>query len=266
MIDSTELEKLGHMAIRFENRTWLDEIQKTVREHFLGDPTMWHKNAEASQLDHLQLAKQINAAIVQGDFVKKLLADNLVPFREIVGPNLDIQVAPHLRISRPEKEEDLVDWHRDSFYGNSPWEMNLWFPLFTLEEGAGLLFVEGSHLTPSRNIRVVKDANEFRRAVTKGSVANDMGYVYLPKTDDTISNMNPTHVRCLSPDVGSGVFFFGCGIHRAQNLSNRTRISLDVRIRDARAPTETKSGYYRPLCRSVVESCVAEFLGNTTSN
>lgn len=252
------------MAIRFENRTWLDEIQKAVRAHFSDDPTLWHENTAVSQLDHLHLAKKINVAIAQGDFVKKLLADNLAPFREIVGPNLDIQATPHLRISRPEKEEDLVDWHRDSFYGNAPWEMNLWFPLFALEEGAALLFVEGSHLTPSRNIRVAKDANEFRSSVTAGSVAHDMGYVYLPKTDDTIVNMNPAQVRCLSPDVGSGVFFFGCGIHRAQNLSKHTRVTLDVRIRDAHTPTTTKPGYYQPLCRSVVSRCANEFLDNTS--
>lgn len=262
MINLKELETFGYTTIQFEQKQWLDEIQEKARRLFPCDPTLWHEVKNVTQDEHLKLAHELNAVLNEGDFVKKLVLDNLKPFQELIGPNLDIQSTSHLRVSRPEKEEDFVDWHRDVFYGNSPWEMNLWFPVFPLEKGADLLYVEGSHVLPAENIREVSDTNTFRQTVKKGSIAHDLGYVYGPKTDDTISELDQEKIRSLSPKYGNAVLFFGCGIHRAINLSTFTRVTLDVRIRDARAPTKTKPGYYSPLCRGIVERCASQFLGN----
>jgi hypothetical protein len=259
MIDAAQLEVSGYTTLPFERTRWLEEIRKAARAWFPGEPVRWHEQRDVSQEKHLELAYGFNTQITENGYVAKLLLDNLGAFCALLGPSLDIQTVPHVRVSRPEKEEDLVDWHRDVFYGNSPWELNLWIPIFPLEKGASLLYVEGSHLVPPHNVRDADDSNAFRRTVTKQSIAHHLGYVYAAKTDDSIEQMDADEVRHIAPAYGSAALFFGCGIHRAVNRSAATRFTVDVRLRDARAPTTTKPGYYSPLCRGLVERCAAKF-------
>ena len=65
----------------------------------------------------------------------------------------------------------------------------------------------------------------------------------------------------VSPKIGQGILFFGCLLHRAQNFSNKTRISLDVRLCNSYAPRCEKPGYYEPLYRGLIHRCVRNFQG-----
>lgn len=259
MVDLNSLSKNGYTIVKFENPNWLFKIQEHVKKSFHHNPTEWHKQ-DITLDSHIEKVKHVGDQIAQQDYCTKLMQENLTPYLTFLGPDIDIQAAPHFRVSRPELESDLVDWHRDTFYGNTPWEVNLWFPVFPLGEGSGLKLLPGSHVLPSRNVREIQDADEFRSQVKKGSTANQIGYVYLPKTDDTISSLKHSQVIMLSPQVGEAVFFFGCMVHRAQNLSKLTRVSIDLRLRSHFAPTQTRPGYYKTLSKGIVETCVQEFL------
>lgn len=52
------------------------------------------------------------------------------------------------------------------------------------------------------------------------------------------------------------IIFFRHMVHRAQNASQNTRISIDVRVKNMLAKTNTKPGYYQPLTRGVVSRYV----------
>ena len=253
------LENHGYEIIDFKNLDYLCAIQDVIRSSFPCLPTEFHKG-NFSDEERLELVKKAKDKIVEKNLVKKFLIENKEFLIQLLGPDIDIMTDIYLRVSRPNLESDFIDWHRDTFYGNSFWELNFWMPVFPLEKGAGLMLVEGSHLTPASNVKSVKDENKFRNQVTKGSLANELGYLYAPKTDDTISNIENENVILLTPKLGQAVLFFTHVVHRAQNASSITRVSIDLRIKNMFAPTNTKPGYFQPLARSVVTHCVEKML------
>lgn len=255
MRNNADIYQNGYVIVNFEHTKYLDEIQNLITSQFLSDPTQFHERTIDDE-SRLSLIKKTKDAIISKEIVKNLLLANSECFISLLGPDVDIQSEIYLRVSRPHREGDLIDWHRDTFYGNTPWELNFWLPVFPLAKGAGLMLVEGSHLVPADNVRHIEEKNEFRKKVIKGSTASELGFQYAPKCDDTISNMDMSKVKLLTPKIGQAIFFFGHIIHRAQNFSNKTRVSIDVRIKHMLAPTTTKFGYYKPLMRGDIARCV----------
>jgi hypothetical protein len=253
-----DLDRLGFTLLDFGNRRALRQLRSIVRGHLGPQPRRWHR-AVRDGADYLEQVKRVADAVVAGDAVTRLIDTNIEPFLTLFGPDLDIQGAPHVRVARPDCAGDQVGWHRDVFYGNSPWELNVWFPLFALPRGAGLRYLPRSHRTPPSNVRWANDENVSSGAVTKGSIAHQLGFVYQPKTDDTIAGIDEDDTVLLRPRVGQAVVFFGSGVHRGQNRSPHTRITIDVRLKHAFAPSDARSGYYKPLRRGVV-SITAERL------
>lgn len=254
------ISKNGYAIVDFKDLTYLHAIQETVKSIFPCSPIALHQETIADT-ERLQLIKQTKDEIVKQDLIKNFLLANSELLVSLLGPDIDMQSDIHLRVSRPAEENDLIDWHRDTFYGNSYWEFNLWFPVFPLEEGTGLMVIEGSHLMPSNNIRpVAVKENTFHKEVTKGSLANELGYVYAPKTDDAIANCDATQIKLLTPKIGQAILFFGYMAHRARNSSNNTRVSIDLRVKNMFMPTNTKSGYYKPLMRGVIANCVEKMI------
>jgi hypothetical protein len=251
----------GYVVQEFHQKSLLREAQQLVKSQFQCNPVEWHKQ-DISHEQHVAQVKKTLDALLASRLVTRIIQDNKDEFVSVLGPDLDVQASPHVRITRPEIEGDAVDWHRDSFYGSTVWELNVWFPLFPLDKGAGIRILPGSHAKPSRNIRDGQESNAFRKTVSKGSVAHQIGFVYAPKTDDTLSGMNPADTILVAPDFGSFVTFFGCAVHKGQNRSALTRISVDVRIKNSFTPTNTKPGYYECLARGVLADVAQQFHDN----
>jgi len=262
MSDSS-LSQHGYEIVKFKNLATIYEIQEVISSVFPCQPTEFHKQS-VSEEERLSLVKQARDKIVAKKLTKKLFLENTDFLISLLGPDVDIQSEAYLRVSRPNCESDFIDWHRDTFYGNSYWELNFWFPVFPLEKNAGLMVVDGSHLEAANNVQSIRDKDNFRSQVTKGSLANELGYLYAPKTDDTIANLDPKRVILLTPDLGQGVIFFTHVAHRAHNSSSITRVSLDLRIKNMFAYTNTKPGYFQPLLRSAVTRCVEKMLTMNT--
>ena len=235
-------------------------MQKVTARFFKSGPEDWHLK-KATEKEHFALVRSVTEAIQESGLVARLLRNNFDKFTHLLGPDIDMQTAPHVRISRPGQSSDFVAWHRDTFYGNSPWEMNVWFPIFELKKGAGLMIVAGSHRMPSREIETVDQDYGLEQAVKKGSVINRLGYPHTPKRDRVIATLKPSQVAVVRPRVGQAVIFFGCSAHKAANESSSTRVTVDLRVKNTHAPTNTKPGYYVPLHRGVLAETVAKFEG-----
>jgi hypothetical protein len=94
----------------------------------------------------------------------------------------------------------------------------------------------------------------------KGSLANELGYTYAPKVDDAIATCDPAQIKLLTPQVGQGILFFTNMAHRACNTSPSTRVTIDLRIKKMFAPTNTRPGYFEPLLRGPMSSCVEKMI------
>ena len=257
-IRSEFLNEHGFVTVHFEHTQAIADLQALYKK-FFKNPTQWHLE-KVSQDEHVMKVKELTDAIAESQLAQKLFLDNIQPFISLFGPDIDIQAAPHIRVSRPKVEEDLIGWHRDTFYGNSLGEINIWMPIFELQQGAGLQILDGSHKTASQNVRDKADANEFKKNVAKGSVASQAGYPYAPKTDDSIENMDPSKVKLLAPKVGEAILFFGYCVHKATNTSIETRASMDFRIKPTLLKTTTKPGYYVNLHRGPLTESLGQFL------
>lgn len=257
----SSLENKGYCFFDLSDRACLREISNLV-EQCLPRPILQFHESNLTIDAQVELVLQITNRIASSDLVTKLLFHERAFFMSLLGPDIDVQSKPHLRLSRPSTASDLIGWHRDSFYGNSPLEMNVWFPLAELQGDAGLMLVSGSHVVPSENIRDVEETDDFKKTITKGSSANKIGFQYSPKTDDSIVGMKSEGVHLLQPKFGEAILFFGCMIHKAQNVSPVSRASIDVRVKHALAATETKAHYYKPLCRGLISTCADAFLGH----
>ena len=72
---------------------------------------------------HLELLQFIH----ESQIYLEVLTENLAVFESLLGPDLDAQVEPHLRIARPGKYQDNIGFHSDIDYGNTSYEMNCVF-------------------------------------------------------------------------------------------------------------------------------------------
>ena len=78
----------------------------------------------------------------------EVLAKNKEVLELIMGPDIDVQVHPHLRIARPEKPQDNIGFHCDISYGNTCYEMSCIIALTNFNEAGALKILPESHSQP----------------------------------------------------------------------------------------------------------------------
>lgn len=256
-INQARFEKDGYAVLDFPKPRRIRDLQSYISTQFpLGVETWAASDLNFDQ--YVNFMDQLTDRVAACGLVTELVRDNIAIFEPLFGPDIDVQSRPHVRVSRPEVKADVIAIHRDTFYGSSPYELNLWIPIFALPEGAGLRVVPGSHvLAPKQVTDVVQDV-----PVTKGSAANRMGYLYAPKTDEVISGLKPEDMVLTRPEVGQATLFFSSTIHVGQGSHEGVRVSIDVRLRSPFTPTSTKQGYYIPLARGILDRCARQYLAD----
>jgi hypothetical protein len=241
-----------------------DLCRTVLRQHNLaGDLETYHERV-GDQETHLRVAAAATAAVNASGLIECLVRPEQSFLASLLGPDILIQAASHLRVGRPSEARDSIDLHRDTFYGSSVWHLNCWFPVVPLQPGCGLLLAEGTHVVPSRGLRDKAFSDSFRSSVARGSVAHSLGFVYRPRTDDTIEGLGPKQLRLLAPALGSYVLFFGCMVHGGINEGPTTRWSIDTRFSRPGDDSTMRSGYFRDLCRGVISRVAEQFYGSGT--
>jgi len=175
----------------------------------------------------------------------KIFEENINIYHNIIGKDLDIQVKPHLRIVRPNCPNDNIGFHRDTFYGNSAYEISNLIALVDLDHKSALQIEPASHLRGKIPYTKVKSKD-----VLKGSLLNKLGYPYEPKVIDENYKINSIAI----PTKKKEVLIIGLGTIHGQeiNTSNTTRWSIDVRIKNSFSKSEVKDDYYANLSSSVI--------------
>ena len=89
-----------------------DKINLSNYHHFFENDEEHYQ----TQFEMLQFFRQQNMA-------QEIILSNMDVYQFILGPDLDIQTEPYLRITRPHKNKDNIGYHRDTFYGTGPGEI-----------------------------------------------------------------------------------------------------------------------------------------------
>ena len=200
-----------------------------------------------------------------------LMRAEMHQLQSIFGVDLDIQVRPHLRITRPNRASDNVGLHRDIDYGASIYEYSLWTPISFWADGGGMQVLNDS-------LRKGYDGYDMfvqETLQTKGSKKNIAGHPY--KTNNV--KLTPSEYASLEEprvDYGSCLVIPQMMVHGSElNTSGSTRVSFDMRIVDANIIDErstlakrkstdsqvefTESSYYQKFTRSYATKLAETF-------
>lgn len=180
---------------------------------------------------------------------RRIIQAEMPYFRELIGSDLHIQQQPFLRIARPGAPQDNIGMHRDTWYGDTPYEISVWIPFTDTDEGNALRVAPGSHVWPEEKYPVER----FAGGVEKGSLRHSLGFIHgSPKR---FAHHVPT--VGLPVQVGQAIVFSLALLHGQEvNSSTQTRISMDVRLANSLAPVKMarsrNDSYYERLAVSPV--------------
>lgn len=221
----------------------------TKLREITGEPAitleMYHQFI-ASDAQHTEIQVALTEFIRSSNVMAEVVSSNLELFEQLVGANIDIQQKPYLRIVRPGQEKDNLGYHRDTFYGGSPYELSVFVPFVNLNELNALRVEAGSHVKREVDIPLIQTQSQD---VQKGSDKHSIGFLYAPKMVDPAYPLNMVPVPL---SIGEVLIFSLATFHgTAGNESNITRWSVDTRVVDAHAPgIKARASYYRPLASS----------------
>lgn len=189
-------------------------------------------------------------------------AEILLPFiQQFIGLDVMVQYNPYLRIVRPNKREDNIGYHKDTQYGQTPYELAVHIPFVDLDEKSAIRVISGSHLMPeSAFVGVTPDGY----SVKKGSIENHIGKPWMPKCLAVPEGMETTP---LVMKVGQVAIFSPAIFHGQEvNEGDVTRVSCDLRFVSSCHANEVKLGKihagYVPVSCSPVEKVAAQYYDN----
>lgn len=189
----------------------------------------------------------------------RVLAAQDAFFRPFLGPDLLVQINPYLRMARPGKLQDNIGYHRDTFYGASPFELSVWIPYVDLPAEGSLSLLSGSHTRPERDFPFTQSHSE---EVTKGSELHQIGFPYAPKVMEPgpIAKIQPVSIK-----RGEALIFSLATVHGTVNNDGPiARWSTDIRVLNALAPVDftARPNYYETLSSSVVSDRARAYLAS----
>src|SRR3990167_1961841 len=215
----------------------------------------YHEIAE-DDVFHTQMQIQMTAFFRKEKFARKIIEKQVAFFNQLVGLDLLVQTNPYLRMTRPGKKQDNVGYHRDTFYGGSPYEISVILPFVDCDSKMTLKVMSGSHILSEKLFPVVQEQSN----IAKGSEKHKLGFLYAPKLMDPKieEKMQPVPLK-----VGQILMFSLSTVHGCvENKGQRTRWSTDVRVVNALAPVSFKDrpDYYEPLSSSRVTEAAKRYL------
>lgn len=205
---------------------------------------------------HTDIQVALNDFLRTGAFLDQVFIDNLSAFTRLVGPDIHLQTNPYLRIVRPGKSKDNIGYHRDTFYGGSPYEISLVIPFVALDAKNALRIEPRSHLKAEADIPLIQEQSYD---VTKGSAKHQIGFLYAPKkiSPDYSLQMQPVPLQ-----FGQILAFSLATLHGTEgNDSTVTRWSTDIRIMNSYAPVDlsARPTYYKQLSVSPISRSAHDY-------
>ena len=190
-------------------------------------------------------------------FCHKIALEQIDLLRQIVGTDLLVQKDPFLRIARPNKENDNIGFHRDTVYGQSPYEISILITLVDLNTKECLKYLPRSHLKSDKKFQFLESVNS---SVQKGSKKHKLGFPYSPK----IPKIKSEDFDSPSLKFGQAIIFSPSIVHGQKiNKGKNTRFSFDFRVVNKFAPIniQTKSNRgYEVLTQSGIQIVAEKFL------
>ncbi|MCB1085253.1 MAG: hypothetical protein KDK60_04045 [Chlamydiia bacterium] len=253
----------GWVVIDFLDPTPVLEARKALQKQLnkiLGKEVpleQYHTEVEDDRR-HTEIQVELTEFFRQKNFGKAIIEKQLPLFKPFMGLDLLVQRSPYLRMARPGKKQDNIGYHRDTFYGGSPYELSVLVPYVDVPALSALQVMTGSHILPEDHFPTKQIVNPDTE-VTKGSSKHQLGFLYAPKI------MDPSveeEMLAVPLKVGQAIAFSLSTVHGCvMNQGETTRWSSDIRVMNAFAPVDlsARPDYYQPLSSSPVTAKAEEY-------
>lgn len=198
---------------------------------------------------HINIQDKLTHFLQKINFSRSLMEQNLAWFKDIVGLDMSIQKYPYLRIARPKNPNDNIGFHRDTWYGASPYEISVLVPFTKMTKDNTLSLEPGSH-------GFVDTRYEYDKVVSptvqKGSLKHQLGFPYMP---GILRNKNHCALTPIPVNVGQALVFNLSALH-GQELNNGecTRFSTDFRLTNSFANRNTSRSVHEDYYCLLTES------------
>jgi hypothetical protein len=266
-----QLREEGWCTVRLPNAQPVQDTVVALRDKLrsmLGDSQVeladYHRHFAGTEAQHSDNQDRLTQFFRERRFGWQILSANLELWRFLIGPDLDIQREPYLRVTRPGQAQDNIGLHRDTFYGGSPYEVSVWIPYVSVPAAGSLSILPGSHVMPESAFPTVSEPSPD---VAKGSVKHKLGFLYAPKTIAS-SSIPRDRLKSIAISVGEVLVFTLSTLHGSeQNRSDVTRWSSDIRLKNALAPVDLsmRPTYYEPFTRSAVTEAATRYFKSNAS-
>ena len=220
----------------------------------LSDPSAsfesYHETVRDQRV-HESVLESLTDELRQGRHTRHIIEAELEFFRQFIGPDLCLQRLPYMRIARPLVAGDNVDYHRDTQYGRSPFELSVWIPFVDVAPEMALRILPGSHVAPESDYPTTQ---RERPDVPRGGLRHQLGFPYAPKS---MSSSIETQMQPVPVKYGQILLFSLSVVHGQRiNTGPLTRFSCDSRVVNGLAPIAWEASvsgrYYETLTRSAV--------------
>ena len=259
-------EDAGYCVITLSDANPIHEIRARLLEalrDLTGDHRItlenYHELVGDRDDQHTETQFRLTEMLREHKWHLPVFQKNLSLFSDLVGPDIDVQLAPYLRIVRPSKTQDNIGYHRDTVYGGSAYELSVFVPFVELTAGAALSVEPGSHAKGESEIPFVRTENPDK-GVVKGSIKHQLGHPYAPQM---LAEGYPLKMLPIPLRIGQVLAFSLATLHgTVVNASATTRWTSDIRIKNAFAPVGGRDSakIYMPLARSHATKAAQKYL------
>ena len=235
----------------------IDKLSKIVGKKF--DLKDYHQFIQNDD-QHIDTQLEMLEFLHDTELHLEVLSKHMAVLESLMGPDIEVQVSPHLRIARPEKPQDNIGFHCDIDYGNTSYEVSCVIALNTMNETGALKILPESHARPMlKAIPIVNDK------APKGSKLNRLGVPYMYKR---IADEGYKEYMVPIPMNIGEILCFNLGLIHGQEVNNSsdTRWSIDCRLKNIHAPTNTREGYYKSFSKSPLTKAAEKFIEHNNSD
>ncbi len=263
MIDIEHFSEKGWVVIDFVDPTPVFKAREALQAHLseLLEKTTtledYHKVVDEDSL-HTKIQIKMTEFFRKNKFGKPIIEAQLSLLKPFVGLDLFVQRNPYLRMARPGKPQDNIGYHRDTYYGGSPYELSILVPYVDIAAPSALQVMTGSHTLPEDYFPTTQIKNPDTN-VQKGSPKHQLGFLYAPKVMDSSIEKQ---MLAVPLKVGQAIAFSLSTVHGCVvNKGKATRWSSDIRVMNAFAPVDlsARPDYYEPLCSSSITSQAKDY-------
>ena len=179
---------------------------------------------------HYNLQTKIQKFIINNNLQSEIIKENQSIFESLLGNDICVTTHVNFRTVRPSINYDNINFHRDTDLGHTPYELNVWIPLFDTNEKNTLYILPKSHFKKLSYFKSKKINTKFK----KNSRHNRLGYLYKSFKHNNFNEKSMKPIKCK---FGYIIIFYSSCMHGTKsNLSNKTRFSLDFNISNSFYP------------------------------